>query len=213
MPSSCTRESSDQDLADWGGITTWLDQVPLPTREGQTPNKHIQKDPCRQTTMGAVSDDREVAGCYAPDCHHLACAPLRQCELSQHWFFFRWFATGFTTPAKMLRVLHNQLGNRTFRYYATLTDQRLYEVVLRFDRSQQRERRWAIVPSEASPNFDASASEAWNIDCCFHTLLPEVEFWAHRLGEKGGKYVFGDEDLLQDLLSEARMAVRKASAE
>lgn len=210
MPCSSTRESCDEDLADWGGITTWLDQVPLHTREGRAPNKHIYKDTCREATMGSEADGPSYTSCFSPVCRHASCATLKQRGLCQHWFFLRWVSSAFTTPKDLLQLVHQQVGDRPFRLCSVVTREGVYEAIVSFDKGQFPDCARKLLPPAVMRNFNAGLSRSWTLDCCLNTLLPEAEFWHYRLQDRPGEFIFGDKDLPRDFLAEVKAALRAA---
>lgn len=174
------------------------------------------KDNCQETNHGpAVMDisppttpqQPGATACFVPNtCTHSECESLKQSALSQHWFFFRWQASGFPVPSRMHRLLRVQLGNRDFRYCAALTKEGVFEVMLRFDKGQLPSRVRDLVPVSRSSNFCADQSEAWTLDCCGYSLEADIQFWLHRLGGEAGTCILGDRNLPHVLLAEARAA-------
>ena len=136
---------------------------------------------------------------------------VKQHGLCQHWFFLRWVARRFTSPKDLLEGLNARLGARTYRYCAALTEHGVFEVILRFEKGGFPTPRHDLVPSPVSTCFDATLSEAWTLDCCLRTLVPEAEFWRYRLQDRPGELIFGDKDLPQDFLNEAKTAARAAT--
>ncbi len=143
----------------------------------------------------------------ATSCEHRACEPLKQHGLCNHWFFMRWPASTTTQPSKMLRVLREQLGEREFRYCAALTEQGVFEVLVRFN--------YGVFPGQATPylvpksgtwKFDVSQCEAWPLDCCRDAFDADARLWVRRLTDGDGRFIFGDKALPHDLLSEVRAA-------
>lgn len=134
-------------------------------------------------------------------CKHPACEPLKREALCRQWYCLRWVSSVGALPSKMLRVLRERLANEAFRYCAALTNEGVYDVLLRLDRSNFT---GLLVLGYGCAWFDASRCKAWPFECCWDALLIDTKLWLRRLADDTGGYVFGDKTLPYDLVKQAK---------
>ncbi len=143
-----------------------------------------------------------TTACFGTSCcKHPACEPLKQAALCREWYCLRWVSSVGALPSKMLCVLRERLANRAFRYCAALTDEGVYEVLLRLDESGFT---GLLVPGYNTAWFDASKCKAWPFECCWDALVIDTELWVRKLADDTGRFVFGDKTLPYDLAKQAK---------
>lgn len=104
--------------------------------------------------MGGLCS-RSVLTLPPPHTGHVS--SLKQHGLCNHLLFMQWPASTTTQPSKMLRVLREQLAGREFRHGAALTDQGVFEGLIRFGNGVFPEKATPyLVLKSGTSNFDVS---------------------------------------------------------
>lgn len=137
-------------------------------------------------------------------CTHPLCEPLKERALCRYWFFLRWQPAAGMVPSEVVRLLHERLAGRKFRFCIGLRDTGVYEVLLRLDSGDFLGRPEELFRLDGQGDI----SKAWQLPCCWMAHDMDVQVWVRCLRETDDRMIFADKPLPHVLFDEARSAAR-----
>lgn len=107
-------------------------------------------------------------------------------------------------PSDMLRELRKQLGRRPFRYLAARSPTGVFDILVRVNPTPFSPLAAQLVPDSGESRFtggDAN-NQAWHLRCCRDALLHDVQVWQLAFRPAVDNVVFGDGELVRELVAE-----------